>query len=44
VVGPQGLAVFMPAGQYITGEDTLELYLHGGAAVIEHALGCNHVS
>ncbi|WP_340691467.1 tRNA uridine-5-carboxymethylaminomethyl(34) synthesis GTPase MnmE [Hyphomonas sp.] len=35
----RGLAVFMPGPGSYTGEDTLELYLHGGAAVIEHALG-----
>ncbi len=33
-----GLAVFMAGPQSYTGEDTLELTLHGGAAVIEHAL------
>ena len=35
----RGLAVFMPGPGSYTGEDTLELYLHGGAAVIDHALG-----
>jgi tRNA modification GTPase len=35
----RGLAVFMPGPGSYTGEDTLELYLHGGAAVVEHALG-----
>jgi len=35
----RGLAIFMPGPGSYTGEDTLELYLHGGAAVIEHALG-----
>ena len=34
----RGLAVFMPGPGSYTGEDTLELYLHGGAAVIDHAL------
>ncbi|RIJ30368.1 tRNA uridine-5-carboxymethylaminomethyl(34) synthesis GTPase MnmE [Henriciella mobilis] len=34
----EGLAVFMPGPASYTGEDTAELYLHGGAAVIEHAL------
>tara|TARA_R110000850_G_scaffold274844_1_gene413044 strand:- start:12502 stop:13836 length:1335 start_codon:yes stop_codon:yes gene_type:complete len=34
----RGLAVFMPGPGSYTGEDTLELYLHGGASVIEHAL------
>ncbi len=34
----EGLAVFMPGPHSYTGEDTLELYLHGGPAVIEHAL------
>lgn len=34
----EGLAVFMPGPQSYTGEDTAELYLHGGAAVIDHAL------
>jgi len=34
----EGLAVFMPGPASYTGEDTAELYLHGGIAVIEHAL------
>ena len=34
----EGIAVFMPGPHSYTGEDTLELYLHGGAAVIEHSL------
>ncbi|WP_300377469.1 tRNA uridine-5-carboxymethylaminomethyl(34) synthesis GTPase MnmE [Henriciella sp.] len=34
----EGLAIFMPGPNSYTGEDTVELYLHGGAAVIEHAL------
>ncbi|RAN37053.1 tRNA uridine-5-carboxymethylaminomethyl(34) synthesis GTPase MnmE [Hyphomonas pacifica] len=34
----EGLALFMPGPHSYTGEDTLELYLHGGAAVIEHAI------
>ncbi|MEQ9317126.1 MAG: tRNA uridine-5-carboxymethylaminomethyl(34) synthesis GTPase MnmE [Henriciella sp.] len=34
----EGLGVFMPAPNSYTGEDTAELYLHGGAAVIDHAL------
>ena len=34
----EGLVVFMPGPHSYTGEDTLELYLHGGPAVIEHAL------
>jgi tRNA modification GTPase len=34
----QGLGVFMPGPSSYTGEDSVELYLHGGAAVIEHAL------
>ena len=34
----EGLAVFMPGPNSYTGEDTAELYLHGGAAVIDHAL------
>ena len=32
------LVVFMPGPQSYTGEDTLELYLHGGPAVISHAI------
>jgi tRNA modification GTPase len=34
----EGLAVFMPGPHSYTGEDTLELYLHGGPAVITHAI------
>ena len=34
----EGLALFMPGPHSYTGEDTLELYLHGGPAVIEHAI------
>lgn len=34
----EALTLFMPAGASYTGEDVLELHLHGGAAVIEHAL------
>ncbi len=34
----EGLVLFSPAPNSYTGEDTLELYLHGGRAVIEHAL------
>lgn len=34
----QGIALFSPGPHSYTGEDTLELYLHGGAAVIDHAL------
>ena len=34
----EGLGVFMPGPSSYTGEDTAELYLHGGAAVIEHVL------
>lgn len=32
------LTLFMPAGASYTGEDVLELHLHGGAAVIAHTL------
>lgn len=32
------LALFMPAGASYTGEDVLELHLHGGVAVVDHAL------
>lgn len=32
------LTLFMPAGASYTGEDVLELHLHGGTAVVEHAL------
>lgn len=34
----QGIALFAPGPNSYTGEDTLELYLHGGTAVIDHAL------
>ena len=34
----EGLALFMPGPDTYTGEDSLELYLHGGQAVIDHAL------
>lgn len=34
----EGLGVYMPGPHSYTGEDTAELYLHGGAAVIDHAL------
>lgn len=34
----EGLGVFMPGPNSYTGEDTVELYLHGGSAVIDHAL------
>lgn len=34
----QGLVLFMPTGASYTGEDVLELHLHGGVAVIEHML------
>ena len=34
----EGLALFMPGPDTYTGEDSLELNLHGGQAVIEHAL------
>ena len=34
----EGLALYMPGPSSYTGEDTVELYLHGGAAVIDHAL------
>lgn len=34
----EGLVVFMPGPHSYTGEDTLELYLHGGSAVIKHSL------
>lgn len=34
----EALTLFMPAGASYTGEDVLELHLHGGIAVIEHAL------
>ncbi|MCZ4297004.1 tRNA uridine-5-carboxymethylaminomethyl(34) synthesis GTPase MnmE [Henriciella marina] len=34
----EGLGVYMPGPHSYTGEDTAELYLHGGAAVIDHVL------
>lgn len=34
----EGIAIFFPAPTSYTGEDTLELCLHGGPAVIAHAL------
>jgi tRNA modification GTPase len=34
----EGLAIFFAGPRSFTGEDTLELTLHGGRAVIEHAL------
>lgn len=34
----QGLALYAKSPHSYTGEDTLELYLHGGVAVIDHAL------
>jgi len=34
----ESLTLFMPAGASYTGEDVLELHLHGGVAVVEHAL------
>ncbi|MFN4183182.1 MAG: tRNA uridine-5-carboxymethylaminomethyl(34) synthesis GTPase MnmE [Hyphomonas sp.] len=34
----QGLALYAKRPHSYTGEDTLELYLHGGPAVIDHAL------
>ncbi|MFN3607941.1 MAG: tRNA uridine-5-carboxymethylaminomethyl(34) synthesis GTPase MnmE [Hyphomonas sp.] len=34
----QGLALYAKGPHSYTGEDTLELYLHGGPAVIDHAL------
>jgi len=34
----EGLALFMEGPETYTGEDSLELFLHGGQAVIEHAL------
>lgn len=34
----EGIALFSKGPHSYTGEDTLELYLHGGPAVIEHAL------
>ena len=44
LIGPKGetidevLATFMPGPQSFTGEDVLELSLHGGAVIIERAL------
>lgn len=35
----EGIALFFPAPNSYTGEDTLELFLHGGPAVVGHALG-----
>lgn len=35
----EGIALFFPAPGSYTGEDTLELFLHGGPAVVGHALG-----
>jgi len=35
----EGIALFSPAPNSYTGEDTLELFLHGGPAVVGHALG-----
>ncbi|MEO1476111.1 MAG: tRNA uridine-5-carboxymethylaminomethyl(34) synthesis GTPase MnmE [Pseudomonadota bacterium] len=32
------IAIWMPAPKSYTGEDVLEIHLHGGAAVVEHAL------
>lgn len=34
----EALILFMPAGASYTGDDVLELHLHGGIAVIDHAL------
>ena len=34
----EGIALFAPAPNSYTGEDTLELFLHGGPAVVAHAL------
>ena len=34
----EGLVLFMPGPASYTGEDVLELYLHGGAGVVAHAL------
>ncbi|MEO9970650.1 MAG: tRNA uridine-5-carboxymethylaminomethyl(34) synthesis GTPase MnmE [Hyphomonadaceae bacterium] len=36
----KALTLFMPAPHSYTGDDTLELNLHGGYAIIEHALEC----
>ena len=38
VIIDDALILFMPAGASYTGEDVLELHVHGGIAVIEHAL------
>lgn len=35
----EGIALFFPAPTSYTGQDMLELFLHGGPAVIAHALG-----
>ena len=34
----QGISLYAKAPHSYTGEDTLELYLHGGPAVVDHAL------
>lgn len=34
----EALTLYMPAGASYTGEQVLELHLHGGVAVVEHAL------
>ena len=34
----EGLILFMPGPASYTGEDTAEFYLHGGSAVIDHAI------
>ncbi len=34
----EGIVLFAPAPNSYTGEDTLELFLHGGPAVVAHAL------
>ena len=34
----EALVLFMPAGASYTGEDVLEIHLHGGTAVVEHML------
>ena len=36
----KALTLFMPAPHSYTGEDVLELNLHGGRAIVEHALEC----
>ena len=38
-----GLAIFMPGPASYTGEDTLELSLHGGRMITELALEIHHV-